>query len=61
MENNVLVSARMNWQVNLREKVIIITGAGKGLGRAYAKYLASCGAAIIVNNRWRDRGQTSSA
>jgi NAD(P)-dependent dehydrogenase (short-subunit alcohol dehydrogenase family) len=29
----------------------IVTGAGKGLGRAYALALAASGAAIVVNNR----------
>jgi NAD(P)-dependent dehydrogenase (short-subunit alcohol dehydrogenase family) len=51
----------MSWRTSLSDKVIIITGAGKGLGRAYAKYLANFGAVIIVNNRWRDRVQPSSA
>ena len=32
-------------------RVIIITGAGKGLGRAYAEYLAASGARVLVNNR----------
>lgn len=32
-------------------KVIAITGAGKGLGRAYALHLAKLGASIVVNNR----------
>jgi len=35
---------------------VIITGAGKGLGRVYAEYMAAEGAAIIVNNR-RHPGQ----
>ena len=34
-------------------QVAIITGAGKGLGRAYAEYLAARGARIVVNNRRR--------
>lgn len=33
------------------QRVAIITGAGKGLGRAYALELASRGVAIVVNNR----------
>ncbi len=35
----------------LQDKTFIITGAGKGLGRAYALHLASLGANVLVNNR----------
>jgi NAD(P)-dependent dehydrogenase (short-subunit alcohol dehydrogenase family) len=59
--NKAMSGESMTWRASLSNKVIIITGAGKGLGRAYAKYLANFGAVIIVNNRWRDRGQPSSA
>lgn len=34
-------------------RVAIITGAGRGLGRAYAEWLAARGASIVVNNRCR--------
>jgi NAD(P)-dependent dehydrogenase (short-subunit alcohol dehydrogenase family) len=34
--------------------VAIVTGAGKGLGRAYALWLGRHGCAIVVNNRLRD-------
>jgi NAD(P)-dependent dehydrogenase (short-subunit alcohol dehydrogenase family) len=46
---------------DLRDRVVIVTGAGKGLGRAYALDLAARGASLVVNNRWVDRSQPSSA
>lgn len=46
---------------DLRDRVVIVTGAGKGLGRAYALDLAARGASLVVNNRWIDRDQASSA
>ncbi|TAJ70149.1 MAG: SDR family NAD(P)-dependent oxidoreductase [Phenylobacterium sp.] len=46
---------------SLRDRVVIVTGAGKGLGRAYALDLAARGASLVVNNRWADRSAPSSA
>ena len=43
-------------------RVIAITGAGNGLGQAYAELLAGLGAKVVVNNRLRpDAGAVSSA
>ncbi len=36
---------------SFKGRVAIITGAGKGIGRAYAEYLAARGAKIVLNNR----------
>jgi NAD(P)-dependent dehydrogenase (short-subunit alcohol dehydrogenase family) len=34
----------------VQDKVIIVTGAGRGLGRAYARFLADNGAMVVVND-----------
>src|ERR1700758_1989392 len=34
----------------VQDKVIIVTGAGGGLGRAYARFLADNGALVVVND-----------
>lgn len=34
----------------LQDKVVVVTGAGGGLGRAYARFLAANGALVVVND-----------
>jgi NAD(P)-dependent dehydrogenase (short-subunit alcohol dehydrogenase family) len=42
----------------LDDKVAIVTGAGGGLGRAYAELFAAEGAAVVVNDVDLDRAET---
>ena len=39
----------------LEEKVALVTGAGRGIGRQIALTLAECGADVILNYHGSDR------
>jgi NAD(P)-dependent dehydrogenase (short-subunit alcohol dehydrogenase family) len=51
----------MSADASFAGRVVVITGAGNGLGKAYAELLASLGARVLVNNRRRDPEGPSSA
>lgn len=46
---------------SLEGKVVVVTGAGQGLGHAYALDLADRGAKVVVNTRPRSDGRPASA
>ena len=41
-------------ELNLQDKVIIVTGASRGLGRAISKYLVGEGASVVAVARSQD-------
>ncbi|WP_300443506.1 glucose 1-dehydrogenase [Zoogloea sp.] len=45
----------------LKDKVIIVTGGGSGMGRAACMALAAEGARVVLGNRNRDQGETIAA
>jgi NAD(P)-dependent dehydrogenase (short-subunit alcohol dehydrogenase family) len=46
---------------SLRDRVVVITGAGQGIGRVFAKAFAAAGAVAVIAERNADRGDAVAA
>lgn len=44
-------------QIDFTGKKVLVTGGGRGLGKAIALLLAQCGADVCIGNRKRDQGE----
>ncbi len=45
-----MITLKGSLQMQLNDKVAIVTGSGQGLGRSYALALAAAGASVVVND-----------
>lgn len=54
-------STAQSWRGSLAGRVVLVTGASKGLGRAYALWLAAHGARVVVNNRPAAYGRSAAS
>ena len=51
----------MSDQLNFTDQVVIVTGGGGGLGKAYADFFASRGANVLINDLGRDAADAAVA
>jgi NAD(P)-dependent dehydrogenase (short-subunit alcohol dehydrogenase family) len=53
----VLVGGEMSDTFSVSDKVVVITGAGQGIGRSFAKTFASRGARVVIAERNMDKAR----